>query len=445
MKSLRTLVPLICLAVVGVFLPTTAHAATNQQGTYFPVSSARLLDTGYTNKLGAGKSLNLTVAGKGGVPATGASAVVVNLTVAAGTAGSYLTAWPTGQTRPGVSSLNFTTGETRANVATVPLGTSGQISIFNHSGAVRVVVDVVGYYSASGTTSTTGNEYTSQVPDRLADTRGSAEGQLAARDSLIVYTDFGTDGSLSKYVHAVALNITAVNAQGAGYLTAWNGDSALPSTSTLNYTKGKTISNMAVVSTSLCTDPAECDTTPNPPSRFGIYNGSGQPVDVIVDLVGIYYIDGTLGLRFQPLATPKRISDSRSSLNGTTMSSGQTQTLTAPATVAGADTASLVTNLTAVRPTASPFLTLWASGTRPATSNINAAAGSTVANGAVVDLSGSNTFLIYNSAGSTDFLIDVTGRFDVASAAMAKNSTTQSADHLSVSGSHSRRLAPAAR
>lgn len=443
MKLLRTVVPLICLALVGVFVPTTAHAATNQQGTYFPVAPARLLDTGNTNKLGA-TSLNLTVAGKGGVPTTGASAVVVNLTVAGGSAGSYLTAWPTGQTRPVVSSINFTAGETRANIATVPVGSGGQISIFNHAGAVRVVVDVVGYYSSTGTTSTAGDEYTSQPPERLADTRGSAEGQLAARDSLIIYTDFGTDGNQSQYVHALALNITAVNAQGSGYLTAWDGGSTLPSTSTLNYTKGKTISNMAVVSSSLCTDPTECDTTPNPPSRFGVYNGSSQPVDVIVDLVGIYYIDGTLGLRFQPLATPKRISDSRTSLNGTTMSSGQTQTLTAPAAVVGADTSSLVTNLTAVRPTASPFLTLWSSGTRPATSNINAAAGSTVANGAVVDLSGSNTFQIYNSAGNTDFLIDVTGRFDVAGAAVAQQRTQRSAD-FSVSGSHTRRLAAGAR
>jgi hypothetical protein len=381
------------------------------------------------------------VGGRGGVPSTGVSAVVLNLTVSSPTAGSYLTAWPTGLTRPTVSSLNFKLGETRANSATVALGSSGRVSIYNNSGAVRVIADVVGYYSSVDTTTVAGSDYLSQTPDRLADTRGSSEGQLAPHDALIIYTDFGSTGEKSSKVRALAVNITATRALGAGYLTAWDGGDTVPATSTLNFVKGATNPNLAVVKTSLCTDSNECDVNPYPPTRFGVYNGSSQPVDVIVDLVGLYFIDsGTPGLRYTPLPTPKRISDSRTSTNGTKLTGDHTEQLVAPSTVVGPDTDSLVGNLTAVAPSASTFLTLWAGGPTPGTSNLNAAAGATVANGAIIPLSSTNNFSIYNFAGSTDFLIDVTGHFDPHTVSGAAQRKVDPTSDLTTSGSRSSRL-----
>ena len=43
--------------------------------------------------------------------------MVANLTVTAPTAGGYLTAYPPDTTRPGVSNLNFNSGQTVANLA----------------------------------------------------------------------------------------------------------------------------------------------------------------------------------------------------------------------------------------------------------------------------------------------------------------------------------------
>jgi len=414
----RTLALLLCLALVGVFAPTVASAATaTVKGTYYPLTSARLLDTRTTNgghptKLGPQSTLVLDVAGRGGVPTPGASAVVINITATGASANSFLTAWPAGTARPGVSSINFLAGITRANIATVPINASGDISFYNNAGSVNVVVDVLGFYGSGATSPTNpgiANEFTSLVPERLVDTRQTTQGALEGNGQITMYVDFGLDGSLSSSVHALAINVTAVGATGAGYLTTWDGGTTRPTASTLNFVGPSPTANMAVVKTKLCTTTA-CGTPA--PVQFAIYNGSTSPVHLLVDLVGIYFNDGTAGLRFTPLA-PKRISDSRTPLNGTPLGQQQTQTLTAPSTVVSADTDSLVTNTTAVAPSAGTYLSMWRYGeTRPPVSNLNAPASTTVANGAVIPVSGANKFSIYNNAGTTNFLIDVTGRFD---------------------------------
>ncbi|HEX8487697.1 MAG TPA: hypothetical protein VF642_04055 [Propionibacteriaceae bacterium] len=451
MKSLRTLALVVCLALVSGFAATgVSHAATNQKGTYFPLVASRLLDTrtsngGHQTPLGGRAQLDLQVSGRGGVPSTGVSAVVINLTVVGAASGSFLTAWPTGQNRPPVSSINGT-GQTRANIATVSLGTGGQITIYNSSGSVHVIVDVVGYYSSVDTTATSGNDYANLAPERQLDTRQSTEGQLRPQEIVDIYNDFGFEGALTQYVKAVAVNITAVNGQGTGFVTAWDGVGDPPKTSTLNFGRTVAIPNLAVVKTSLCTDPNECEQDPNSPTRISIYNGSNAAVDVLVDLVGLYFNDGTAGLRFVPLSSPQRIKDSRVPSPGAPLTARQTQVVTAPSSAAGADTVSLVTNVTAVRPSATTFLTLWAANgsPRPTTSNLNAVAGLTVANGAVVELSSSRTFNVYNAGGTTHYLVDVSGRFDVATSTMARIGAKSQTDR-GVTGTHTGRRSLASR
>ena len=77
---------------------------------------------------------------------TGATAVVANVTVTGATAQSYLTAYPEGSSRPLASNLNFTSGQTVANLVTVPLSATGGIDLYNAAGSVNVLVDVTGYY-----------------------------------------------------------------------------------------------------------------------------------------------------------------------------------------------------------------------------------------------------------------------------------------------------------
>ena len=72
--------------------------------------------------------------------------------------------WPTGVGRPTASNLNFTPGQTVPNMVIVPVGNNGQISIYNNTGTVDVVVDVLGWFP-------TGGAYTGLTPARLVDSR----------------------------------------------------------------------------------------------------------------------------------------------------------------------------------------------------------------------------------------------------------------------------------
>ena len=62
------------------------------------------------------------------VPVT-AGAYSLNLTVVPATTLDFLSAWPTGQPYPGVSTLNAPLGGIVANAAIVPAGTSGSIQV----------------------------------------------------------------------------------------------------------------------------------------------------------------------------------------------------------------------------------------------------------------------------------------------------------------------------
>ncbi|MHB8264060.1 MAG: PKD domain-containing protein [Acidimicrobiales bacterium] len=103
------------------------------------------------NNLGPGSVLTVQVAGIGGVPSMGTSsaptAAVVNVTAVGATAPSYLTVYPGGTARPTASDLNLQANETVPNLVVVKLGTDGSIDIYNFSGSLNVVVDVVGWYS----------------------------------------------------------------------------------------------------------------------------------------------------------------------------------------------------------------------------------------------------------------------------------------------------------
>jgi hypothetical protein len=117
---------------------------------------ARLLDTrDGTGRCGLflrpGDTRTISVAGAGGVPATGVGAAALNLTVTGVTGGGgVLTVWPAGQPRPLASNLNYRVGQTVANGVLVGLGTAGQVTIANEGGTAEVIVDVNG--SFPGTT-----------------------------------------------------------------------------------------------------------------------------------------------------------------------------------------------------------------------------------------------------------------------------------------------------
>jgi streptogramin lyase len=97
--------------------------------------------------LGTAGTLTLNVAGLAGVPASGATAVVVNATGVSPSAPTFLTVFPDALPNPLVSDLNETPGQVRANLVVATLSATGTISIYNDAGSMDVVVDVMGWYS----------------------------------------------------------------------------------------------------------------------------------------------------------------------------------------------------------------------------------------------------------------------------------------------------------
>lgn len=102
----------------------------------------------YSTPWGAGTDRFVQVSGPlAGVP-TSSTAVLMNVTVAGATKGSFLTVYPTGSARPTASSLNWAPGQIIANSVTAKLGTSGRVQAYNAAGTVHVIMDVTGYYGA---------------------------------------------------------------------------------------------------------------------------------------------------------------------------------------------------------------------------------------------------------------------------------------------------------
>jgi hypothetical protein len=250
---------------------------------YHPLAPARITDTragsGFPNAgktPGAGTTLNVQVTGAGGVPATGVTAAVLNVTATNPTKQSFLTVWPTGATRPTASNVNFGPGQSVPNLAEVGLGTGGQVSVFNPAGSVDVVVDVEGYVGPSATAGT--GLYNPLTPARITDTRtGSGfpnAGKTLGPGATLKVQVASAGGVPSSAVTAVVLNVTVTDTTQPSFLTVWPTGAAQPTASDLNWVAGQTVPNLIVVK--LGSDGA-----------VQMFNAAGS-VDVVVDVSGWY-------------------------------------------------------------------------------------------------------------------------------------------------------------
>lgn len=247
-------------------------------GLFNPVTPARIADTrsgsgepyaGST--LRPGSTLDVSVTGRASVPQTGVTAVVLNVTATDTTASSYLTAFPAGQSRPLASNLNFGRDQTTANRVIVPVGTGGQVGLFNDSGDVNITVDISGYFSNGG------EGFTPTSPSRIADTR-PASGEPYAGDAI------GPGGSLRVQVAgvdgipadatAVVANLTETDASSPSYIAVYGDGEARPLVSNINFVGGETSANLVVVQV-------------GPDGAIDLYNAVGT-VDVVIDVAGWY-------------------------------------------------------------------------------------------------------------------------------------------------------------
>lgn len=119
-------------------------------GRFVSLPSRRLVDTrinlGAPGPVPSDGSFRVPIEG---LPAD-ATAVVVNLTTTEPTAPGSVTAWATGTPEPSTSNVNVALGRSVANLAVVPVGADGSITVMSHNvGRVQLIVDVAGYYAGT--------------------------------------------------------------------------------------------------------------------------------------------------------------------------------------------------------------------------------------------------------------------------------------------------------
>jgi hypothetical protein len=287
--------------VEGYFLP---DPATVYQGLFHPITPVRVCDTrtpsacGGRAAVGADKSIVVTVASTGGIPANGAAeAAVVNLTGVAGSASTYLSVFPTSSTGTctpdGTSTINLLPGAVVANRVMVELGPTvaggpdDALCVFNAAGTINVLVDANGWFgSASATASPTGYQFQPLGPTRICDTRvastSCASGAIGPASKRLVTVAghagvpaFGT----STAVVAIVANLTAVAPSLRTYLAVYPGELLRPPTvSDVNLEAGTVVPNLAVVALDTTAGSAE-------DGDIDIYNSAGS-VNAIIDLEG---------------------------------------------------------------------------------------------------------------------------------------------------------------
>jgi uncharacterized repeat protein (TIGR03803 family) len=240
----------VVLDINGYFEPVSGSTLA-----FYPLTPCRIADTRYSTypqglgppSLTGGQPRAFPVLSSTCIP-TGVNpaAYSFNFTVVpGGHPVGYLSAWPTGQSQPVVSTLNDQTGTIVANAAIVPAGTGGDISVYS-TNDTQLVIDINGYFAPAGPG---GLSLYAVAPCRVIDTRHVGSGQpfsgTLSPPVDVVDSPCGPPATALAYV----FNATVVPTGGLGYLTLWPDGTGQPVVSTLNAFDGALTNNMAIVPT----------------------------------------------------------------------------------------------------------------------------------------------------------------------------------------------------
>ncbi len=381
-------------AALCASLPAPASGAS----TYHPVNPTRLLDTRSATtsapQISATGMASVQVEGNTtagiAIPASGVTAVVLNVTVTHTTGSGNLTAWGDGTTRPKTSNLNWTSGDTISNLVTVPLSGDGYVDFYATS-ATDVIADVQGYY----TNDASGAEYVTHAPQRLLDTRSATGVSTTTPINYgVVNVPIRGVANIPQTATAVVLNITATGTTGAGFISAYPSGTTAPNVSNINWSKsGTTLPGLAIVPIGS-----------NGAISLEVHGNS----QVIADVFG--YFDPTGALKYTKTG-PQRLLDTRSTTG--LVKAGQTVKLqvTGGSTGVPAGAQAVVLNVTVTGTTGSGNLSAYPDGSsQPTTSNLNWIAGWTVPNLVMVPV-GADGMVDLHVTSNTQIIADVFGYF----------------------------------
>ena len=334
-----------------------------------------LVVVAHSVKVAAGETLEIQIAGANGVPAN-VTAATFNLTAVNAGSPGYATAYPCGTDVPGTSTLNYSSPRPVANSSTTRLGADGKLCIYTLT-PTDLIVDLQGYY-------TDDESYVARTPERFVDTRVTAS---ATADRGVLEVPIAGVRGVPANATAVTFNLTSVNGTAPGYATAYPCGSAVPPTSTLNYSGPLPVANSST--TKLGTGGKLC-----------IYTLTAT--DLIVDVQG-YHTDA----KSYAAITPNRVMDTRTTRTPVAARSIAEVSVADAGVPANADAVTF--NLTTVNGAAPGYATAFPCGSPlPNASNVNYGASLPVANSGTTKLGDDGKLCIY-ALTRTDVIVDVQG------------------------------------
>jgi len=143
-----------CTSMNSAQVTVTVDAICRGPSRFYTLAPCRVIDTRSATgpyggpSLAVGGERTFSFAEQCGIP-SGARSLVLNVTATEPTQPGFLTLRPAGSPLPVASNLNFSAGQTRAEIATVTLNDAGELTVFYGGpagGKVHVVIDVSGYY-----------------------------------------------------------------------------------------------------------------------------------------------------------------------------------------------------------------------------------------------------------------------------------------------------------
>jgi hypothetical protein len=390
-----------CLLNVNATRTAVATFSQAQALQFIPITPCRVVDTrnsdgpfGGPPIPGQGSRDFPIPSGSCAIPST-AAAYSLNVTVVpVDDIVGFMTAWPTGFTRPYTSTLNSPDGRIKANAAIVPAGANGAVSIYASSTS-NVVLDVDGYFVPQP--SPNALAFYPLAPCRVADTRHS-NGPLGGpylvagqqRDFPVLQA---TACNIPASAQAYSMNFTVVPRGGpVGFLTVWPSGQQRPLASTLNDLPGTIVANAAIV----------------PAGTGGDIDAYvNDDTDLVIDIDGYFAAPGTGGLSLYTFSTCRAL-DTRTgsgAFEGTLVTNFVTGPCALPSAAQG-----YVLNATVVPLFPLGYLTLWPdSENQPIVSTLNAIDGTITSNMAIVpNVNGS---IDAYAQGFTHLILDISSYF----------------------------------
>jgi hypothetical protein len=227
---------LYSLVATDIVVDVNGYYRTGAGSGFEPMSPTRLHDSRATGSstLRAGVERSLQVTGVSGGAPSSANAVALNVTAVAPSGHGYLQVYPCGSaTAAEISTVNYTPNDYRPNSVVTPVDDAGRICVRSLVDT-EVLVDFTGYFVEEA-----GLDFVPLDPVRWFDSRSrnpglnESTGGTRVRGGQVVRLQIAGERGVPADAAAVSVNLTATNAAGGSYLTAYPCGTR-PATSNLN-------------------------------------------------------------------------------------------------------------------------------------------------------------------------------------------------------------------